>query len=133
MNGDLQTARRWFDAAYRQAEQSGDPIALALAALGLGGRWVREHRTSAESEQVRTRQSRALSLLDPSAPPALRLRVRLQGEDDYRNGTPDGILRLLREARDSGDRSPSRRRSTWPTTACSVPSTRRSGASRPAS
>ncbi|MFG1615631.1 hypothetical protein ACGFI3_22955 [Nonomuraea wenchangensis] len=103
VNGDLQTARRWFDAAYRHAEQSGDPIALALAALGLGGRWVREHRTSAESEQVRTRQSRALSLLDPSAPPALRLRVRLQGEDDYRNGTHDGILRLLREARDSGD------------------------------
>ncbi|MEV4283972.1 hypothetical protein AB0K40_00555 [Nonomuraea bangladeshensis] len=103
VNGDLQTARRWYDAAYRQAEQSGDPIALGLAALGLGGRWVREHRTSAESERVRTRQLRALSLLDPSAPPALRLRVRLQGEDDYRNGTHDGILRLLRETRDAGD------------------------------
>ncbi|MCK2217671.1 hypothetical protein MF672_028330 [Actinomadura sp. ATCC 31491] len=103
MNGDLQTARRWFDAAYRQAEQSGDPIALGLAALGLGGRWVQEHRTCAESEAVRTRQLRALSLLDASSPLALRLRVRLRGEDDYRDGTHTGILRALREARDSGD------------------------------
>ncbi|MFI7699067.1 hypothetical protein [Nonomuraea sp. NPDC049480] len=103
VNGDLQTARRWYDAAYRQAEQRGDPIALARAALGLGGVWVHEHRTSAESEMVRARQRRALSLLDPSSSPALRLRVRIAGEEDYRAGGHAGILQILGEARSSGD------------------------------
>ncbi|MGP3963585.1 hypothetical protein ACTWPT_47235 [Nonomuraea sp. 3N208] len=103
VNGELQTARRWFDAAYRQAEMCGDPIALAVAALGLGGVWVHEHRTCAESERVRARQRHALSLLDPASPLALRLRVRMRGEEDYRAGGHVAIMGLLRQARDSGD------------------------------
>ncbi|RVX43311.1 hypothetical protein EDD27_5986 [Nonomuraea polychroma] len=103
VNGDLQTARRWFDVAYRQAELCGDPIALAAAALGLGGVWAHEHRTSADSEMVRARQRHALSLLDPASPLALRLRVRMRGEEDYRSGEHAAITGLLRETRDSGD------------------------------
>ncbi|TMR31232.1 hypothetical protein ETD85_26605 [Nonomuraea zeae] len=103
VNGDLQTARRWFDTAYRQAEQCGDPPALARAALGLGGVWVHEHRTSAEEETVRARQRHALSLIDPCSPLALRLRVRMRGEEDYRAGEHAAMLRLLAQARGSGD------------------------------
>ncbi|MBE1586028.1 hypothetical protein ACFPOI_45010 [Nonomuraea angiospora] len=61
VNGDLQTARRWFDSAYRLAELCGDPSSLARAALGLDGIWVHEHRTCAESEMVRARQRHALA------------------------------------------------------------------------
>ncbi|MEV4356118.1 hypothetical protein [Nonomuraea sp. NPDC049625] len=103
VNGDLQTARRWFDSAYRLAELCGDPSSLARAALGLGGIWVHEHRTCAESEMVRARQRHALSLIDPRSSPALRLRVRLRGEEDYRAGRHATIMELLAETRGSGD------------------------------
>ncbi|MEV4009689.1 hypothetical protein AB0J35_04255 [Nonomuraea angiospora] len=103
VNGDLQTARRWFDSAYRLAELCGDPSSMARAALGLGGIWVHEHRTCAESERVRARQRHALSLIDPRSSTALRLRVRLRGEEDYRAGRPATIMELLAEARGSGD------------------------------
>jgi hypothetical protein len=101
--GDLQRARRWFDTAYRQAQARGDLAGLARAALGMGGIWVHEHRTAVESEQVRVRQRHALSQLDPGSPLALRLRLRIQGEEDYHGGTHEGILRLLAQARSSGD------------------------------
>ncbi|MGP4097426.1 hypothetical protein [Nonomuraea sp. KM90] len=103
VNGDLQTARRWFDTAYRYAEACADPPALARAALGLGGIWVHEHRTCAESEMVRARQRHALSLIDPVSSLALRLRLRLRGEEDYRAGGHEEIMRLLARARGSGD------------------------------
>ncbi|MDX3102144.1 ATP-binding protein [Nonomuraea angiospora] len=103
VNGDLQTARRWFDSAYRLAELCGDPSSLARAALGLGGIWVHEHRTCAESEMVRARQRHALSLVDPRSSTALRLRVRLRGEEDYRAGRHATIMELLAEVRGSGD------------------------------
>ncbi|SEG40032.1 hypothetical protein SAMN05444920_102881 [Nonomuraea solani] len=103
VNGDLQTARRWYDTAYRQAESCGDPPALARAALGLSGIWVQEQRTSAESEMVRARQRHALSLIDPCSSIALRLRTRMRGEQDYRGGEHAGTLRLLAQARGSGD------------------------------
>ncbi|NUR88222.1 MAG: hypothetical protein HOY71_29385, partial [Nonomuraea sp.] len=103
VNGDLQTARRWFDSAYERAQECGDVPALARAALGLGGVWVREHRTSAESEMVRARQRHALSLIDPHSSLALRLRIRMCGEDDYRAGTHEAITRLVDLARSSGE------------------------------
>ncbi|MGW0808017.1 hypothetical protein [Nonomuraea sp. NPDC002799] len=103
VNGDLQTARRWYDTAYRQAELCGDPPALALAALGLGGVWMHEHRTCAETEMVRARQRHALALVDPGSSLALRLRVRMRGEEDYRAGEHRAALGLLTQARGSGD------------------------------
>ncbi|WP_262380458.1 hypothetical protein [Nonomuraea sp. PA05] len=102
-DGDLQRARRWFDRAYVRAEECGDQAGLAQAALGLGGIWVHEYRTAVEWEKVRVRQRHALSQVEPGSPLALRLRLRIQGEEDYRGGTHDGILRLLDQARGSGD------------------------------
>jgi hypothetical protein len=99
IDGDLQAGRRWFDAAYREAERAGDVPIMARAALGLGGLWVHEHRTAASSGLVHARLAHALSLVDPADSLALRLRIRLAGEFDYRAGEHAGILALLDEAR----------------------------------
>nr|BFE80336.1 hypothetical protein GCM10020093_029370 [Planobispora longispora] len=101
--GDLQTARWWFDLAYSAAERLDDGPAMARAALGLGGVWVQEHRTAAEAAMVRARQRRALAAVDPAGPLAVRLRARLCAEEDYRRGTHGTVLRALAEARESGD------------------------------
>ncbi|MFC4530459.1 hypothetical protein [Sphaerisporangium dianthi] len=101
--GDLRAGRRWFDTAYRAAQHRGDGEAMALAALGLGGLWVHEHRTSADAATVRVRQRHALSLADPASLPALRLRARLTGEEDYRNGGHSATLAMVAQARRAGD------------------------------
>ncbi|MEU7859292.1 hypothetical protein [Nonomuraea sp. NPDC049141] len=103
VEGSLRAARRWFDVAYQEAEQQGDTDGMARAALGLGGLWVHEHRTAAEAAVVRTRQRQALALVGPQSSLALRLRVRLAGEDDYRTGGYDRILAMVEEARRAGD------------------------------
>ena len=101
--GDLSAARKCYDAAYRLAERVGDEQAMALAALGLGGLWVHEHRTAAGSGLLKQRLSRALSTADPRSALALRLRVRLAGESDYGIGDSATILAALSEARTIGD------------------------------
>jgi hypothetical protein len=101
--GDLQASRERFDAAYREAERDSSAPAMALAALGLGGLWVHEHRTAAAATLVQQRQRHALAHVDPSSPLALRLRARLAGEADYRTGTHAEILAVLQEARQCGD------------------------------
>src|SRR4051812_46323633 len=78
--GDLRASRGTFDDAYRLAEHTGDPPAMAEAALGLGGLWVHEHRTAAASALLRTRLEQALSLVDPCSSLASRLRARLASE-----------------------------------------------------
>lgn len=103
VEGNLQTSRRWFDAAYREAERQGDGYAMARAALGLGGLWVHEHRTAADAAMVQARQRRALPLIDPRSTLALRLRARLAGEEDYRTGGHSMILAVLDEVRKGGD------------------------------
>jgi hypothetical protein len=101
--GDLRAARKWYDDAYQLAERVGDESAMALAALGLGGLWVHEHRTAAGSVLLKQRLNRALSAVDPRSTLALRLRIRLAGESDYLNGESATILAALREARAVGD------------------------------
>ncbi|MEZ0072084.1 hypothetical protein [Planotetraspora sp. GP83] len=103
VDGDLRVGRCWFDAAYREAERAGDGMAMARAALGLGGLWVHEHRTAADAAKVWARQRHALSLIDPRSAPALRLRTRLAAEEDYRGGTHAAVLAAVAEARASGD------------------------------
>ncbi len=103
VDGDLRTARKWFDRAYREGERQGESRAMARAALGLGGLWVHEHRTAADAGFVRARQRRALSLVDPRSHLALRLRARLAGEEDYATGAHDHVLALVAEARRAGD------------------------------
>ncbi|MFC7099311.1 hypothetical protein ACFQQB_01725 [Nonomuraea rubra] len=103
VKGDMRRARERFGHAYAQAEQRGEADALARAALGLGGMWVHEHRTAAAAATVRVRQRDALARLDAGSPLALRLRIRLAAEDDYRTGGQDAIMALVSEARAAGD------------------------------
>ncbi len=103
VDGDLRAGRRWFEKAYRAAEATGDAEKTAAAALGFGGLWVREHRTVASSALLQSRLRHALTLLDPKSPLALRLRIRLAGENDYRNGEHAAVLALLDEARSAAD------------------------------
>jgi hypothetical protein len=102
-DGDLSAGRQRFDAAYREAERIGDAEAMAGAAIGMGGLWVHEHRTVAGSALLDERLRRALSLVDPGSPVALRLRARLAGEASYRARDPAAILAVLDEARTAGD------------------------------
>ncbi|GII01399.1 hypothetical protein [Planobispora takensis] len=103
VEGDLQTGRRLFEAAYGEAERRGDGSGMARAALGMGGLWVHEHRMAADAARVRMRQHRALTSVDPRSSLGLRLRIRLAGEEDYRTGGHAGILAMVAEARRAGD------------------------------
>lgn len=98
-DGDLRTGRDRFERAYRIAESMGDERAMAVAALGFGGLWVHEHRTVAGSVLLESRLRRALELLDPRSSLALRLRIRLAGEGDYRGSDNTAVLTLLKQAR----------------------------------
>ena len=117
--GDLRAARQRFDAAYRMAERVGDEPAMALAALGMGGLWVHEHRMVAGSALLQERLRRALSTTDPRSALALRLGVRLAGEADYSTGDSATILAALDQARASStwrSCSPIRDRRSMPST-----------------
>lgn len=102
-DGDVGEGRKRYENAYRRAESAGDVDAMADAVLGLGGLWVHEHRTSERSIRYESRLRDVLSLLDPAAPAALRVRIRLAAETDYRLGTHQAILAALADARRSGD------------------------------
>jgi hypothetical protein len=103
LDGDLCASRSWFEQAHQAAEQSGDPHAMARAALGLAGLWVHEHRTATADAGLRARLQNALSLAEPQSPDALLLRVRLAGENDYRSGEHAAIMTALDEATRAGD------------------------------
>src|SRR5947208_9801632 len=105
-DGDLHEGRRQFDAAYREAERLGDAEAMAVAAIGMGGLWVHEHRTVAGATLLDERLRRALSLVDPRSPTGVRLRARLAGEQSYRTGDPAPILTVLDEAADDDATDP---------------------------
>jgi hypothetical protein len=102
-DGDLSTSRELFEAAYAEAERTGDINGIAVATLGLGGLWVHEHRTLAGDGQLRARLRHALSLVEPASSLALRLRVRLAAETDYRAGDHQAIFASLEEARGAVD------------------------------
>ncbi|GIJ45391.1 hypothetical protein Val02_22770 [Virgisporangium aliadipatigenens] len=101
--GNLTVSRRLFAHAYDAAERDGDVDTMARAALGMGGLWVHEHRDTVASTVHLTRLRDAVARLDPASTLALRLRVRLAGEQDYHGGTHTAALAALDEARHSGD------------------------------
>jgi hypothetical protein len=101
--GDLLASRESFGRAYQLAELTGEPEAMALAVLGLAGLWVSERRTVAGMAMLESRLQHALSLLAAQSSLALRIRIRLAAEADYRDGTHDGILALLADARAAED------------------------------
>ncbi len=95
--GWLGPARERFAAAA--ALPSEDDEVLAIAALGLGGVWIQEHRSIVERAHVLEMQARALASLDPSSPLALRLRARLGAEEAYVSGDTSDLAAVLDEAR----------------------------------
>jgi hypothetical protein len=103
VEGDLEAGRRWFGAAYRGAEGQGDGLAMARAALGLGGLWVHQNRTAVDTAVARSRQRHALSLIDPRSPLAFRLRARIAAEEAVRTGDHEAIMPMLAEARRGDD------------------------------
>lgn len=101
--GDLRASRKWYEAAYAEAERDGDVASMAVAVLGLGGVWVHERRDAPGDALMLGRLRQLLSTVDPDDPLALRLRVRLAAESDYRNGTHQMILGTLGETMRTGD------------------------------
>ena len=87
----------WQEVA--EADEAADAVALATAALGLGGIWVDEHRTTLDHARVDALQRRALVRLDLDSPLAGRLRIRLAAEQAYLSGDPSPILLELEWAR----------------------------------
>jgi tetratricopeptide (TPR) repeat protein len=102
-DGDLRTAREWFDAAYLVAEHRDDGPAMAEAALGLAGLWVHEHRTTATTAVVGDRLRRARRGVADDSVLALRLRTRLAAEADYHAAGSGAVLARLAQARAAGD------------------------------
>ncbi len=101
--GDLRASRESFEGAYQLAELAGDVDAMARAALGLAGLWVSERRTVTGAVMLQTRLQHCLSRLDQNSSLALRIRIRLAGEEDYLRGEHDAITAVLAEARAAGD------------------------------
>jgi hypothetical protein len=102
-DGDLQASRHNFERAYPLAERAGNVQAMALAALGLAGLWVREGRTVTGTTLLEARLQHVLPLLDGRSSLALRIRARLAGEADYFRGEHAAILAVLDEARTAAD------------------------------
>jgi len=102
--GRLAEARALFDRAAALAMAEDDPIMLARAAVGLGGVWINEHRTTLDWERVTGLQRRALAGL-PAYQVALRHRliVRLAAEEVYRGGPVEPVLVAMEDARALGD------------------------------
>jgi hypothetical protein len=98
--GRLAAAREEF---WRAADAADDAIALARAALGLGGLWVDEHRSTFERARVSGLQRRALARLDRATSLAHRLRSRLAAEESYASGDTSLVLGALDEARAQDD------------------------------
>ena len=102
--GLLAEARPLFQLAARTAEKEQDPVALARAALGLGGVWVGEHRLTHDAERVLALQRRALEALPvEGAVLRARLKVRLAAEEAYRGGSVSAVLAAVEEVRRAGD------------------------------
>jgi hypothetical protein len=105
-DGDLRASRHNLERAYQLAEQASDVQAMALAALGLAGLWVRERRTVTGAAQLEGRLQHVLSLLDARSPLTLRIRARLAGEADYFRGEHAAVLAVLDEIRAVADPVP---------------------------
>ena len=88
--GRLREAREQFWLEHGAANDANDVIGSAEAALGLGGLWVHEHRSTFERARVLAAQQTALAEIDESSALAARLRVRLAAERAFESG--DGSI-----------------------------------------
>jgi tetratricopeptide (TPR) repeat protein len=101
--GQLEAARTAFAAVAATARESRNADVFAAAAIGLGGVWVHEQRTSISRAYMLELQREALAVVDLASPLACRLRARLAAEDGYVSGDPSEALDALDDARRSGD------------------------------
>ena len=101
--GDWRPLACAYAAVAADARTTGDADVLAAAAVGLGGVWVHEQRTSIARAHMIELQRTALAAADPASPVACRLRSRLAAEECYVSGDPSGVLDALDGARRSGD------------------------------
>ena len=102
--GRLADARRAYERAVAVAGWTGDPVARARAALGLGGVWVNEHRSEVERTRVLALQRTALAELPRDAfDLRLRLVMRLAAEDVYDGAPVEPVIEALRDCRRSRD------------------------------
>lgn len=97
--GRLAVSRERFNAAVEAAGAAGDATTVAVAALGLGGVWVHEHRSALDRLRVLDLQSRARAGLDSTSELAARLAVRLRVEQVYVQGDVTDLAQLLDEVR----------------------------------
>jgi hypothetical protein len=97
--GWLTRSRERFAAAVDAAGEVGDVETFAVAALGLGGVRVHEHRSALDRTQVTELQRRALAGLDPVSVLAVRLRVRVHVEQAYAARDTADLGALLDEVR----------------------------------
>lgn len=102
--GRLHDARTAFGEAADAAEQTGDPVLMARAVLGLGGVWVHEYRNAAVRADVLAKQRAALAAL-PERERSLRCRlaVRLAAEAVYEGARVAEVLDALERTRATGD------------------------------
>ncbi len=104
--GRLTAAREEFRLALAAAETSGDTPTYAEAAIGLGGIWVLEHRSTAEISQFHGVLRQAVTQLGDERPDLrIRLDARLAAEAAYVGaGSVDDVRAVVNEARRLGDR-----------------------------
>src|SRR6187200_1448706 len=101
--GRLREAREQFWLEHGAANDANDAIGSAEAALGLGGLWVHEHRSTLERARVLAAQRAALADIDESSVLAARLRVRLAAEHASESGDGSIAVAELASARAHGD------------------------------
>ncbi len=85
--GRLAEARQNFLEAAAAADQDGDKQDLVVAALGVGGLWVTEHRDVVQRARVEALWERALDMAEPGSLEEARLVVRTRAERVY-SGEP---------------------------------------------
>jgi hypothetical protein len=101
--GRLQEAREQFWSEHAAAKGAHDVIGSAEAALGLGGLWVHEHRSTFERARVLAAQRAALVDIDHGSALAARLRVRLAAECAFESGDSSIVMAELAGARAHDD------------------------------
>ena len=101
--GRLREAREQFWSDHGAANDANDVIGSAEAALGLGGLWVHEHRSTFERARVLAAQREALAEIDESSALAARLRVRLAAERAFESGDGSLVMTELANARAHDD------------------------------
>jgi hypothetical protein len=101
--GRLAEARQSFLDAATAADESGDKQSLVLAALGVGGLWVHEHRDVVELARVEALWQRALDMAVPGSLDEARLVVRTTAEGVYSGGAIEPVVAALEAVRTFGD------------------------------